>query len=97
MLRQLITLYFKYGRAMIPAPHFFGLLVLNKINIQISSAMSDYSFLYIWIHLILLRLIDVPKFRAVIPREICIKINVHAAFMTSTNEAAWDLNVSGHL
>ena len=96
MLRQLITLYFKYGRAMIPAPHFFGLLVLNKINIQISSAMSDYSFLYIWILLILLRAIVVPEFKAAIAWDILIDINVHAALGTETTEAVRDLIFTGH-
>ena len=55
-------------------------------TLDITTRVNYCSFLYIWIHLILLRLIDVPKFRAVIPREILIKINVHAAFMTSTKK-----------
>ena len=52
--------------------------------------MSYCSFLYIWIHLILLRLVDVPKFRAMIPREIWIELNIHTSFKTETSEAIID-------
>ena len=58
--------------------------------------MSYYSFLYIWILLILSRAIDIPEFKAAIARDIFIEINVHAPLETKTTEAVRDLIASGH-